>query len=272
MRNFILTTACVAVMGMPGVSAAQERPAMPAAVLFPGSIGGSMGTLAPTEPGNLISQISLEQGFTPWHHGSLFVVGFARVALGKDTQNLAWNNRAPGMVGVKVVKVMSTSVLQVNVGAAAASTTTEGNSLKRAAYATYWAGWRGARGGDTEGIRPDAFPGSFSAASGFVTPLEPNNWISSASLEQGMTLVTVARSSFIPFTRLAGGADSERLGWNNRLSVEGGAKVRHAIPGGIIDLGVSQRYQYDRITQTGRTAPVAFAELWIGWNPRASIR
>lgn len=270
MKHVVVTLAIV-VLGS-GLAAGQDRPAAPASVVFPGSMGGTVGTLAPTEPGNLISQVALEQGVTPWRHGSFFVVGFARLTIGTDTQGLTWNNRAPGLVGVRLVKVLSSSVLQVNFGAALAGPTTGPHTLTRAAYGAYWAGWRGTRGAATHGLRPDAFPGSFSAVSGFVTPLEPTNWVSTATLEQGAVLFRRQQTAVMPFTRLAAGADSQQCSWNNRLSVEGGTKLRHAVPGGVLDLGVSHRYQYDRISRTGRSAPVLFAELWIGWNPRSSLR
>lgn len=270
MKNLCLTLTMIALGS--GPAAGQDQPQAPYSVVFPGSIGGTIGNVAPTEPGNLISQLGVEQAIAPWRYGSLFVVGFVRVTVGKDTQGLDWNNRAPGMFGVRLLKVLPSSVLQLNVGAARAGQTVGPNTLRRAVYGAYWAGWRGTRGGATEGLRPDAFPGSFSAVSGLVTPLEPTNWVSTASLEQGVTLARRQGMSVIPFTRLAAGADSEKFAWNNRMSVEGGAKLRQAVPGGVIDFGVSQRYQYDRISRTGRSAPVVFAEMWIGWNPVSLVR
>jgi hypothetical protein len=270
MKNFCLTLMMFAFGS--GLAAGQDQPKAPYSVIFPGSFGGTIGSLAPTEPGNVISQVALEQAITPWHHGSFFVGAFVRVSIGKDTQGLAWNNRAPSMFGVRLVKVMPSSVLQLNVGAARAGQTTGPNTLRRAVYGSYWAGWRGTRGGATQGILPDAFPGSFSAVSGLVTPLEPTNWITSAGFEQGVTLVRRQGTSFIPFTRLAAGSDSLKYSWNNRMSVEGGTKLRQIVPGGVIDIGVSRRYQYDRISRTGRSAPVVFAEMWIGWNPRSLVR
>jgi hypothetical protein len=270
MKNVILAAAMSVFVS--AAAAGQEPAAAPYSVIFPGSIGGGVGSLSPSEPGNIISQVAFEQGVVPWQHGSIFVAGFARMTIGKDTQGLTWNNRAPAMFGVRLAKVTATSVLQLNAGASRAGQSSGPNTLSRAVYASYWAGWRGARRGATQGFRPDAFPGSVSAVSGLITPLEPRNWITSASVEQGVTLIKRQGTSLIPFTRAAAGSDTQKLSWNNRMSVEGGTKLRRMVPGGILDLGVSERYQYDRITRTARTSPVVFAEFWIGWNPRSLIR
>ena len=268
MRNLWLAAAIV-VLG-PGLCAAQDGQPAPSSVVFPGSVGGAIGTLAPSEPGNVISQMAIEQGVSPWHRGSLFLVGFARVSPGRDTEGLAWNNRTPTMFGARLTKVMQTGVLQLNVGAALAGDTAGSSKLTRVAFGSYWAGWRGVRGGSHEVF--DAFPGSISAISGIITPLEPDNWITSTMVDQGVTVYRRHRSTIIPFTRFAASVDTERYSWNNRTSIEGGAKLRQDVRGGIIDVGVSHRLQYDRVTRQFRNAPVVFVEMWIGWNPHLTRR
>ena len=80
------------------------------------------------------------------------------------------------------------------------------------------------------------------------------------------------RLALIPYTRFSIVGDTRGYSWDNRTSIDAGVKLRRSVMGGSIDAGVAARQQRERMTGATRTAPVAFVELWYGWNPRAIIR
>ncbi len=233
--------------------------------MMPGSISASVGTLAPSEPGNIITDAAVEQGATIWHSGPTFVVAFAHATLRADTLGYSWNNTVPAIAGVKLVRTAKSGVAQLVTGF---STDSRSNLQSPIVYATYWTAWRGSRAKPGSGFAPSSFPGSLSASSGIVTPRESDNWTTYASAEQGAVVFTAKRVSGIPFVRAINGIDTRHYGWNNRSSVEAGGKLAFAMAGGVIEAGASRRYEFNRVTNTSTTAPVFFVNLWFGWNPR----
>jgi hypothetical protein len=266
MRHLLLP---VMLLAAPAAAAAQETPAIPASIAFPGSVNMTVGNVTPTEPGNIVSLTMLEQGVTLWRHKNTFVSAIAQASLGRDTDGYAWNNRRPVTFGARVSQVMSNSVLQLNIGESVVSDSTTSAVIKPVAYASYWAGWRHSLAGR---FSPRALPGTFWITSGVVSGLEPDNWVTSASFEQGAMVYEHGRTALIPYTRLTANTDTRRFTWNNRTSADAGLKVRRTVMGGVVDAGVAARRQYERVSGTSRTAGVAFVELWYGWNPRAIIR
>jgi hypothetical protein len=267
MRNLILT---LTILAASALAAAQDAPATPASLAFPGSVNMTVGNVTPTEPGNVVSLTMLEQGVTVWRHGSTFISGVAQLSIGRDTANYEWNNRRPLTMGVRVSHVLSNSVLQVNFGESVVSDPAMPAIVRPVAYASYWAGWRHAVSGGR--FAPRALPGTFWLTSGVVSALEPHNWVTAASFEQGATVYERGRTALIPYTRFTANADTRGFAWNNRTSVDAGVKVRRTVMGGVVDAGIAARRQYERVGGTSRTAGVAFVELWYGWNPRAIIR
>lgn len=267
MRHFIVP---VILLAAPALAVAQEASSTPASIAFPGSVNMTVGNVTPTEPGNVVSLTMLEQGVTVWRHGSTFVGGIAQLSVGHDTDHYAWNNRRPVTMGVRLSQVMSNSVLQLNVGESVVTDAATPTVIKPVAYASYWAGWRRATSGGR--FTPRALPGTFWLTSGVVSALEPNNWVTAASFEQGATVYEHGRTALIPYTRFTANADTRGFAWNNRTSVDAGVKVRRTVMGGVVDAGIAARRQYERVGGTSRTAGVAFVELWYGWNPRAIIR
>ena len=267
MRHLIVP---VMFLAAPAVAAAQTASPTPASIGFPGSVNMTAGNVTPTERGNIVSLTMLEQGVTVWRHKSTFVSGLAQISVGRDTDHYAWNNRRPVTLGVRFSQVMSNSVLQLNVGESIVSDTTSTTTVvKPVVYASYWAGWRHSVSGGR--FRPRALPGAFWITSGVVTALEPDNWVTAASFDQGATVYERGRTALIPYARLTANADTNRFAWNNRTSVDAGLKVRRSVMGGVVDAGVAARRQYERTSGTSRTAGVAFVELWYGWNPRAIV-
>ena len=267
MRNLILP---VMLLAAPAAAAAQDAPSVPATIAFPGSVNMSIGNLAPTERGNIVSLTMLEQGVTVWRHKGTFVSGIAQASVGRDNEGYAWNNRRPVTFAVRFSQVMSNSVLQLNVGESVVSGPGTPTSVKPVAYAAYWAGWRHNLSGGR--FSPRALPGSVWATTGISSAMEPDNWVTSAAFDQGATVYQHGRTAIIPYTRFTISGDTRGYAWDNRTSADAGVKVRRTVMGGTIDAGVAARRQYERISGSTRTAAVAFLELWYGWNPRTVIR
>jgi hypothetical protein len=268
----IVSLAAGVVLSVAGVASAQDLDSLqPKAVLLPGSLNASVGTLVPGEPGNVVSSVTAEQGFTAFRKGPAFVVGFVDVTMRHDTDGLPWNRTTPVVAGAKLVAVTSGGVIQAAVGVTA-NAGHNGTRLEKALYASYWTGWRADLASARSRALPDAFPGYLYASSGFVTAAEPGNWITTASFQQGATLARRGHLAAIPFVGAAATADTARYNWNNRAQVDAGAKLAVSIHSGVIDIGVAERHQVDLLTRQSRTSPVLFANLWFGWSPRYVTR
>src|SRR5579872_7279214 len=170
---------------------------LPTPRLLPGSVSVSAGTLSPSEPDNVTSTTSVDQGVTAWRSGSLFVLGYLAITQRNDTAGDPWNTNTPVTLGGRVVKTGTFGVLQANAGVGLVAHATTGTPVAPIAYVSYWAGWRN---GPAKPIRfALAFPGHVWASSGVVTPLERNNWITSASDEQGVTVLRGGGFDLVPF-------------------------------------------------------------------------
>jgi hypothetical protein len=268
----MFSSVAVFLLSVAGVANAQSLDSLPPpAMLLPGSLNVSVGTLAPAEPGNVIGSATAEQGFTALRFGRAFVVGFVDITRRHDSDGLAWNRTTPVIAGAKLVAVTSRGVIQAAVGIAA-NAGDRTLLAEKALYASYWTNWRADVVSARSSALPDAFPGHLYASSGWVTAAEPGNWITTVSLQQGMTLARHRRLSAIPFIGVGATADTAEYTWNNRLQADAGAKLALSIPSGVIELGAAQRHQQEWLTGRSRSGPVFFANLWIGWAPRFSTR
>jgi hypothetical protein len=202
----------------------------------------------------------------------VFVVGFVNLSFRADTGGYDWNNTTPYRSGVKLVVLDSHGVLEAAVGVMGENRG-QFTAPKPTALLSYWRGWRGdALAGPANGLRPDAFPGSAYAASGYLTSREARNWITAASVEQGATVYSRARFAVTPYLRVTSGADVDGRPWNNRSRVDSGVKISRAILGGVIEAGVARRRSFDRVSHQWTPSTVAFINLWMGWTPRVIIQ
>jgi hypothetical protein len=254
----------------PGIARAQYDPAYPRAVLFPGSLNISAGTVAPGEPGNVISSVSGEQGVALMRKGPLFVIGFVDVTARHDTDGLAWNRTTPGTGGVKLVAITRAGVIQAAVGVAM-DARRDSIRASKAMFVNYWAGWRGDTG-SSQRLLPDTFPGYAFASSGVITAAEPGNWITSVAVQQGVTVIRPFGVSAIPFVGASASADSAGFNWNNRTYVDGGVKFARSVGGGVVESGVARRLEVSHATGRTRSEPMVFVNYWLGWSPRYIAR
>jgi hypothetical protein len=271
MRSCFVAGAVI-VLALPGPARAQNSPAPPASVTFPGSLNISVTGGEPTEPGNVTSSTTVEQGLTLSRPGPVFVVGYVSLSYRADSSGYDWNNTRPYRAGIKLVHLDSHGVFEASAGVMG-----EDRGQFAAARATamlsYWRGWRGdALSGAASRLRPDAFPGYAYAVSGYLTSREAGNWITAAAIEQGATVYSRARIAVIPFVRASSGTDTDGRPWNNRSRADAGVKISRAISGGVIEAGVARRQSYVRSSRELTPSTVAFVNLWMGWTPRVIIQ
>jgi hypothetical protein len=240
----------------------------PPTLLFPGSLNMSVGTIAPSEKGNVITNATTEQGVDLWRRGGVSLVAHVDVTLRRDTAGNGWNNNTPMVGGLQAVAVGGWGVAQVGVGANVLAARQTVTRVSRSISASYWTGWRGDSLGSSHRALPSGYPGSAWASSGYVTAAEPDNWITSARIEQGATVLRGGRFSTVAFVGLGANRDTDRFGWNNRTQMDAGVKVSRTVAGGVVNAGVAQRREMSRLTNETRVAPVFFVDLWFGWNGR----
>lgn len=255
------------VLGTPLGVAAQPQNLVPRSVMFPGSMSFTTGTIAPSEGGNLISSLTVEQGVTVWRRQSLFVVGFAGIGARRDTDGNPWNNVAPSTAGVKLVALTAGGVVQAVVGVTGDLDRANRIRASKAVSVSYWAGWRGGLS-QPNGAGRGGYPGHVYASSGFLTAREPDNWNSSVSVEQGVVMWRGLTVEAVPYAGVRAGADTKRYAWNNRGHIESGLKLVRGVQGGVVEAGVAARREVNWITRASQTGTVAFVNVWLGWNPR----
>ena len=240
------------------VATAQEAPPV---IVLPGSVNASFGSVGPLEPGNVLGNVTVEQGVTVWRRGPLFVMGFVDLTMRADTQGLAWNNTLPHVSGAKVVLSGHAGVLQAVVGVAGDLRRETPAGTRPAGYVSYWSGWYRSAG-------EVQLPGSMWATSGVTTASEPDNWITAARVEQGVTVKRIGRLSVVPFAAVSATTDTRDYGWNNRGSLDAGVKLQARIGGAAVDLGVAERITRGWRSRESDAAPVVFVNVWLGWMPR----
>jgi hypothetical protein len=237
----------LAVLAVCAPAAAQD---FPSTRLFPGSVNLSSGTLSPTEAGNVISTTTVDQGVSVWRSGSLFVLGYASITQRNDTDGYVWNNNTPITLGARVAKTWASGVLQINLGVGIVANASTGPATAPVGYVSYWTGWRNTR--THPGRFALAFPGHAWASSGVVTPLEPGNWITNASAEEGITVWRARQFDIVPFAAVTVVRDTTGNSWNDKNVGDLGAKVQRFVPGGVIEAGVAARAESYLTTQVTR--------------------
>jgi len=243
----------------------------PTLMTLPGSFWISAGNVGPAEPENRITQGAMEQGITLWRRGSWFVGPFVSVSFAADTVGYEWNNKHPMTIGGKLQQRMGNGVLQAGAGVIFEEDPSTGEDRHPTAFVGYWVGWQGDLAAHAQGRRP-AFPGSVNISSGLLTGRDPDNWMSYATLQQGIAVARAGGFAFVPYGSSGVAFDSKRRPWQNRLTNDAGVKVVRAVSGGVIEAGVAHRHQYELLTGGSTSDPVVFVNLWIGWNPVAANR
>jgi hypothetical protein len=265
MRKFFCTAVLLALVASGGVAQAQNAPAT---LTLPGSVSVTSGTLTPAEPDNVVSRATVTQGLTVWQRRTVSVGGFVRATVSSDTDHLPWNRTTGSTAGLRMAAVSPAGVLQVVAGVATDARPGQPRQTAGVAYADFWTNWRVDAAPVGAPLVPDSFPGHLYVASGVMTAAEPGNWLTAASFQQGAAVFRGAGMSLVPFVGGQAQADSAGYTWNNRYSADAGVKVTRGLSGGVVEVGVMQRREWDRPTGAARTRPAFFINFWLGWNPR----
>jgi hypothetical protein len=248
-----------ALLAVSGAASAQDLNA-PKALLLPGSINGSFGTVGSLEPDNVLGAVTVEQGIQAWRRGPLSLVGFLDVTLRADSKGYRWNNTTPYVAGVKLVAAGSGGVLQAAFGIAGDVRDAEVGGVTPAGYVSFWKGWQ-------PPTRLRQAPGRLWAVTGVMTPRESRNWITTAHLDQGITAATLRGTALVPFVGATGVIDTHGYAWNNRGFVDGGVKLVRNVKTAVVDVGVAQRAVREWKTGATHASPVVFVNFWMGWAP-----
>jgi hypothetical protein len=132
----------------------------------------------------------------------------------------------------------------------------------------YWTGWA-AEGAAQHGAKFGGYPGYAWASSGLIAGRDPQNWITTAAAQQGLVVFRSQIFSVVPYAGAAASFDTKRRTWENRVSYDAGVKLVRPMVGGVVETGIAARRQHEVLTGQVHFAPVAYVNLWIGWNPRS---
>ncbi len=239
-----------------------------AQTFFPGSGWVTSGYVSPLEPGNLLTTYAFEQGISLGKWGVHSLVPYAGITIAQDRDGLEWNNKAMSQAGVKYVRALRGGVVQAGGGYAHEHRLLSGRTLGQPiGFASYWFGWnRNIQRGSSRRLW-SSLPGTSWATVGNLVPAEGNNITTSVFLQQGITLATVGRISFIPFLEHTVTFDTAGHSWNNRRTHGHGLKVRVGVGRGVLEAATA--FKHERrwrggLSGDGLTTTVNF---WYGWNP-----
>lgn len=264
----VLIFAALSLLTSAAIASAQEQ--LPPSLAFPGSFWISAGEVGPAEPGNTVGQAFFEQGISVFRSGPWFVTPFFNASLLADSRGYEWNDRNPVSVGVKLQRRTPGGVIYGGGGIMIERNPATGQRRHASLFSGYWTGWH-LDGRSHVGATPFGLPGSLNLVSGLLTGRDPDNWVSYASVQQGVRVYRHFGIAAVPYASLQASIDTKDRPWNNRASADVGFKAVRAIGGASIEAGVAQRIQ--RQFQSGQqtSEPVTFVNLWVGWNPSATV-
>jgi hypothetical protein len=254
-----------------GVAAPVSAQELPSSTAFPGSFWVSAGDVGPAERGNAAVWSGFEQGITVWQSRGWFAIPYVSANLSNDTAGYEWNDRHPGQIGAKLVWRAGGGALQAGGGLMFERDPIGGDDRHPTAFVSYWTGWA-AEGRAQRGSMLRGFPGHLSATSGLMTGRDPDNWMTRIDGQQGVAVFRSRMFSIVPYGGGVVTFDSKRRVWENRVTLDAGLKLVRPFVGGVVEGGFAERRQYTMLTGDVSDAPVAYVNIWVGWNPRAVSR
>jgi len=255
---------CTLLALIPSSLGAQE---IPGSTALPGSFWMAAGDAGPAERDNVVYQAGFEQGIVAWERGPWFLVPHINVTVGADSLGYDWNNKHPSVLGVKLVRRLGGGVVQAGGGVLFERDPASGRERHRTAFVHYWTGWTVDRRAH-RGAAPRGFPGHAQASSGFLTGRDPDNWMTIVSAQQGIVVFSNPILAIVPYVGGGFSVDTMQRTWENRTVYDAGVKLVRPLIGGVVEAGVAARRQHERLTGRVSSAPVAYVNLWVGWNPR----
>jgi len=263
-----LIFAAISLLTSASLASAQEQ--LPSSLAFPGSFWISAGEAGPAEPGNTVGQAFFEQGITVFRHGPWFVTPFFNASLVADSRGYEWNDRNPVSVGVKLQRRTPGGVIYGGGGIMIEPNPATGQRRHATLFSGYWTGWQRDSSSHV-GATPLGLPGSLNVVSGLLNGREPDNWVSWATAQQGIRVYRRYGIAAVPYGSLQASIDTKDRPWNNRATADVGFKAVRIIGGTAIEAGVAQRIQRQFNNGQHTSEPVVFVNLWVGWNPSATL-
>lgn len=240
----------------------------------PGSIWNSLET-TPIEKGNLIDYFHVDQGVVVGHIRDWSVIPYVALNASKNSDNNEWNNRIELEGGAKLARHFDNGGVDLK-----AALATE-HSFKYNSYyantsqtelvlsADGWYSWQKFKESQTY-----ATPGYISAVIGNLSPLEENNLIGVARLEQAITFAKVKDVNVDALYWGQVSFDGDKYAWNNRIV--NGLGVRAVLPftGGVASLtgGVECIKQSFGTAGDSVCGPTIKLDIWAGWNKIGSAK
>jgi hypothetical protein len=102
--------------------------------------------------------------------------------------------------------------------------------------------------------------------SGYVSPLEAGNLLTTYAFDQGITLAKRGPHSVVPYAALTVTMDQEGLDWNNKAVSQVGLRYSRAFRNGVVQAGAGYAYERRFRSNLALGQPIAFASYWFGWN------
>jgi hypothetical protein len=226
---------------------------------LPGSAWDVTGNISPAEHGNVISAGYAEQGVTLFRGKTYSLVPYVSLGATLDTKGYDWNNRLTATGAVKLVKNFSHGI--VSIGGGYANEYRFKSGMRKSApvaQAVYWFGWQ-----------PNGrLPGSSWGVLGNISPVERNNLIATAYIQQGVRVAKIKHNSLVPFAETTLSKDTDENDWNNRHIYGAGLKVVVPGPSRVCELGASYQREHRFQSRISASGFSVFVKMWFGWNPK----
>lgn len=104
----------------------------------PGSSWGVIGNTSPAEKGNVIALVHAEQGFLAWNAGKGRITPFVDFTIGRDSKDLAWNNKEVYGLGVKYVQSVGDGSVSFGLKAEREERRLSGGTTGAVAFVNFW--------------------------------------------------------------------------------------------------------------------------------------
>lgn len=235
------------------------------AVLLPGQMWSSNGTLSPIENNNCFSQTYFEQDatvFSTWNN-SFTLTPYVSFGTTFDTKGYPWNNKVQPSSGVKLNRYFRSGIVSVVSAYAYENRFIQDKSSQasgRVDFVQYWFGWNSIANPRSR------FPGSSWGIAGHFSPVEHGNLIEQGYITQGIVAKRFGHTVLIPYSEITLGHDSKGFDWENRAILGGGVKA--AIPMGefYTDFGVGILHENRFNSGLSANGIKIFTNLSYAWS------
>lgn len=235
---------------------------------MPGKFSATGGNLSPTEKGNVIGWINIEQSFEIYRskQRKWFVAPYLGINITKDTKDLTWNNRAVFRGGIKISRLFKNGIIEFGSGIASEKRFYEtGFKNNFEIYADTWFGRDLARYDDEDGAFKHK-PATVWASIGNRSPYEGNNFQFILNGEQGITLLDKRKADLVFFGHGQIATDTKGFDWNNKLITGLGLKIDIPRQACTISFGVEAQNERRFKSGLNSSSLIFFTSVYYNWT------